>query len=251
MTIPPRSRWFLHRGFQLKYSLLLVAVGAILMAALGFVLDRTAEAALENAKTATEQATHALVESQSNTALAKQNITLVSQDNPELAKMLTASLGEDELKARESAAALTVRAQDLTKRITETRVVMLVSFGVVLVLLFLAGIFVTQRLVQPVMKMKRLLRRVSTGRLLVREKHKKGDDLEDLFETFVQMTNSLRALERARLATLKATLKDAELTNADETVIEGLHALRLELEPGLGMEALMRRSQTSFHPEKL
>jgi nitrogen fixation/metabolism regulation signal transduction histidine kinase len=245
------ARAFIHRGFQLKYSGLLVLVGAVLMAALGLALDRTAHTALESAKAATEQATVAVEQSQANTALARQNIALAAQDNPDLARTLNASLGEDEAKARANAIALKQRADELGTRVSDTRILLAASFAVVLVLLFFAGIFVTKRVVDPVDKMKKLLRRVSTGRLMVGERLRKGDDLEDLFETFVQMTNSLRALERARLATLNATIKDAEMTKADATVLDGLHALRIELEPGLGMEALMRRSQASIHPGKL
>ena len=77
----------------------------------------------------------------------------------------------------------------------------------------------------------------------VSEQLRPGDELTDLFETFVQMTHSLRALERTRLATLLSTLKDAEESGASAVVLEGLHALHVELEPGLGMEKLMRRSQ--------
>jgi len=37
-------------------------------------------------------------------------------------------------------------------------------------------------------KLKRLLRRVGTGRLVVRERLRRGDELGDLFDTFLQMT---------------------------------------------------------------
>lgn len=243
-----RLPFFLHRGFQLKYTGLLVLAGALIMGGLGLVLDQTAQSALQGARTATEQAMAALEQSRANSVLARQNIALATQDNPELAKMLSGSLGEDEAKARGKAEELKARADDLVRRTERMRLTLLGVFAVVLVLLFFAGMLVTRRVVEPVDTMKKLLRRVSTGRLMVGERLRKGDDLEDLFETFVQMTNSLRAMERARLATLDATIKDAELTRTDRTVLEGLHALRTELEPGLGMEGLMRRSHTSLHP---
>jgi nitrogen fixation/metabolism regulation signal transduction histidine kinase len=218
------------------------------MAVLSLVLDRTAQSALEGARSATVQASAALEEAQTNSALARQNIALATQDDPELAKTLSTSLGQDEAKARKNADMLKARAEELDQRIASTRLVLLASFAVVLALLFFAGVYVTRRVVEPVNTMKQLLRRVSTGRLMVGERLRKGDDLEDLFETFVQMTNSLRAMERARLATLDATIKDAESVHADAIVMEGLRGLRAELEPGLGMEALMRRSQTSLRP---
>ena len=69
------------------------------------------------------------------------------------------------------------------------------------------GVVITHRIVGPVHKMKRLLRRVSTGRLAIEERLRRGDELEDLFDTFLQMTYSLRAMQAARIKTLDATLR--------------------------------------------
>jgi hypothetical protein len=74
---------------------------------------------------------------------------------------------------------------------------------------------------------------VSTGRLVIEDRLRKGDELEDLFDTFLQMTYSLRATQRARLATLDSTLKHAESTNTPKEVIEGLRALRAQMVLGL------------------
>jgi hypothetical protein len=82
--------------------------------------------------------------------------------------------------------------------------------------------------------MKRLLRRVSTGRLAIEERLRRGDELEDLFDTFLQMTYSLRATQHARLATLDSTLKHAEASaSTPREVIEGLRALRAQMVLGL------------------
>jgi nitrogen fixation/metabolism regulation signal transduction histidine kinase len=95
------------------------------------------------------------------------------------------------------------------------------------------GIIITHRIVGPVHKMKRLLRRVSTGRLVVEERLRRGDELEDLFDTFLQMTFSLRAMQIARLATLDTALRRAEETSTPADVIDGLKALRAQLVLGL------------------
>ena len=60
-----------------------------------------------------------------------------------------------------------------------------------------------------------------------------GDELEDLFDTFLQMTYSLRALQSARLKTLDATMRRAEATGAAEEVLSGLRVLRAEMVLGL------------------
>jgi methyl-accepting chemotaxis protein len=112
---------------------------------------------------------------------------------------------------------------------------MLVGAGLALVALLAAmGIVITHRIVGPVHKMKRLLRRVSTGRLVVEERLRRGDELEDLFDTFLQMTYSLRAMQAARLATLETTLVRAEASaSTPPEVIGGMRALRAQLVLGI------------------
>ena len=115
-----------------------------------------------------------------------------------------------------------------------------------LILLSSMGIVITHRIVGPVHKLKRLLRRVGTGRLVVEERLRRGDELEDLFDTFLQMTYSLRAMQNARLATLDATLRRAEATGASPEVLDGLRALRAQLV--LGLE---RRRGASLRPPSI
>ncbi len=88
--------------------------------------------------------------------------------------------------------------------------------------------------------MKRLLRRVSTGRLIIHERLRHGDELEDLFETFLQMTYSLRAMQAARLATLDGALKQAEGSSTPPEVIDGMLALRAQIV--LGLEPRTKRA---------
>ena len=56
-------------------------------------------------------------------------------------------------------------------------------------------------------------------------------ELEDLFETFLQMTYSLQAMQNARVATLDATLRRAESTGASAEVLAGLVYVNL-IRPG-------------------
>jgi nitrogen fixation/metabolism regulation signal transduction histidine kinase len=124
---------------------------------------------------------------------------------------------------------------------------LLIGAGVALLLMLtLMGIVITHRIVGPVHKVKRLLRRVSTGRLVVEERLRKGDELEDLFETFLQMTYSLQAMQNARVTTLDATLRRAEASGAPAEVVEGLRALRAQM-----MLGLEKRRAGSVRPPKV
>jgi nitrogen fixation/metabolism regulation signal transduction histidine kinase len=97
------------------------------------------------------------------------------------------------------------------------------------------GILITHRVVGPVHKLKRLLRQVGTGRLVVRERLRHGDELGDLFDTFLQMTYSLKALQNGRLATLDRTIRDAESSGASSQMLEGLRALHAQMALGVGV----------------
>ena len=113
------------------------------------------------------------------------------------------------------------------------------------VLLSIMGIFITNKIVGPVYKLKRLLRRVGTGRLATKERLRKGDELEDLFDTFLQMMYSLRALQAGRLATLDAAMEKANSTGAAPEVLEGLHALRAQMTLGLAVELPATKKESS------
>lgn len=220
--------------FQLKYTALLVGVVLAVMCGLGYVIWRTSESAASNALVATQQAEKAMVESQTSSRITRQNALAQAGDSPDLVKMI-----EEEIDAvdREAAKNLADVKRSSVEIEGQRRVMvrLLLGSGVALVvLLSLMGIFITHRIVGPVFKLKRLLRQVGTSRLNVKERLRKGDELEDLFDTFLQMTYSLKALQSGRLATLDATIRKAEAKDVDEEVLDGLRALRAQLCLGLG-----------------
>ena len=69
------------------------------------------------------------------------------------------------------------------------------------------GIVITHKVVGPVFKLKRLLREVGNGALSVHERLRKGDELSDLFDTFLAMVDSLRRSQEAELDRLRARVE--------------------------------------------
>lgn len=233
----PRRRkqsYLLDPRFQLKWTGFLVSIVLLVMTALGIVIAITADAAADTARLAVEQAKKASEESKANSILARRSVELAAPDNPILAQVMNESLAEVDQKEADNLAEVERRRAEVESGRRRIRV-LLGSAGVaLLVLLLVMGIVITHRIVGPVHKMKRLLRRVSTGRLSIDERLRKGDELEDLFDTFLQMTYSLRAIQRARLATLDGTLKRAEAAaGTPPEVLEGLRALRAQMVLGL------------------
>jgi nitrogen fixation/metabolism regulation signal transduction histidine kinase len=208
-------------------------VVVLVMTALGLVIGRTAAHASDTAILAVEQAEKATEESRTNSALAKQSVLLAAPDNAALATVMDESLGELDAKVEKNLADVRARQREIAADRRNLQLLLVVAGLSLVVMLFGMGIVITHRIVGPVHKMKRLLRRVSTGRLIVDERLRKGDELEDLFDTFLQMTYSLRAMQTARLATLDAALKRAEVAGVSRDILDGLRALRAQMVLGI------------------
>jgi nitrogen fixation/metabolism regulation signal transduction histidine kinase len=233
---PPKRKlrnYLLNPRFQLKYTSYIVATAVVLMIGLGVVIMRTANTAAAQATTASAQAERAMRESQTSSRIMRMNDLMNAADNPDLVHTIEAQLAEgDRQAARNLESVRQQRAQiEETRKLT---IVTLLVTGILLVLLLGAtGIVVTHKVVGPVFKMKRLLRLVGTGKLDIREKLRKGDELEDLFEVFIAMVESLKNAQRAELAKLEAALADAEAAGAT-TAVEKIRALRTEMLAALG-----------------
>lgn len=229
-----KTSYLLDPRFQLKWTGYLVVVVVLVMAGLGYVIARTAGRASDTASLAVMQAEKAYEESKSNNILTRRTMQLAGGDNPALQMVMDESLNEVDAQSEKNLADVRTRQANIAEDRRSLQL-LLAGAGVALVaLLALMGIIITHRIVGPVHKMKRLLRRVSTGRLVIEERLRKGDELEDLFDTFLQMTYSLRAMQVARLATLEGTLKKAEAApSTPAEVLDGMKALRAQLVLGL------------------
>lgn len=225
--------YLLNPRFQLKWTAYLVVVVVLVMAALGVVIARTAARASATAELAVKEAERAYQESRTNSQLARQSVQLAAPDNGALSSIMDESLAEVDSKAEKNLADVRTRQQEIARDRTRLQLLLLAAGAVLVFLLLAMGVVITHRIVGPVHKMKRLLRRVSTGRLVVDERLRRGDELEDLFDTFLQMTYSLRAMQAARLATLDATLRRAEAARVPEDVLEGIRALRAQMVLGI------------------
>ncbi|MBX3218020.1 MAG: HAMP domain-containing protein [Labilithrix sp.] len=229
-----KKSYLLDPRFQLKWTSYLVVVVVLVMAGLGYVIARTAGHASDTASLAVAQAEKAYEESKSNNILTRRTMQLAGGDNPALQSVMDESLDEVDAQSEKNLAEVrSVQAEIASDRRKLQQ--LLAGTGVLLVaLLAFMGIVITHRIVGPVHKMKRLLRRVSTGRLVIEERLRRGDELEDLFDTFLQMTYSLRAMQVARLATLDGALRQAEASpSTPADVVEAMRALRAQLVLGL------------------
>jgi nitrogen fixation/metabolism regulation signal transduction histidine kinase len=238
--------YLLDPRFQLKWTGYLVVVVLLVMTGLGLVIARTAGRASDTASLAVMQAEKAFEESRSNNILARRTVQLAGGENAALQTVMDESLAEVDAQSEKNLADVRSKQADIA-RDRQTMKLLLAGTGVLLlIVLTVMGVVITHRIVGPVHKMRRLLRRVSTGRLVIEERLRRGDELEDLFDTFLQMTYSLRAMQAARLATLDGTIRTAELSATPIEVLDGLRALRAQLVLGLEPRRPSMKPPASF-----
>ncbi len=188
--------YLLDRNFQLKYTALLVGIALALSVALGLILWRTSSKVIEQSQSTVEQGRETVKQGQETIDRGKQvlvqsrrvsqvvamNIAKEYKDDPELAKTFNESAAKDEAKLKEEqerlerdAAFLAARARDLElqAQIVATQqnallIGLVAGLGLLVICVGLAGIVFTHKVAGPIFKMKRLLRQVGEGKLVVR-----------------------------------------------------------------------------------
>lgn len=250
MPVYKRRKYLLNPRFQLKYTALLVSIALSVMVVLGVVIWRTASVASDQAQFATAEAERAVKASADSSRILRMSAAAYS-DAPELSRTLEQEQAEVDRADKRYLDDVAARRAEVELQRKRMLYLLLGGGATVLLVLSVLGIFITHRIVGPVHRLKRLCRQVGTTRLTIGERLRKGDELEDLFDTFVQMTYSLKALQAGRLVTLDAAIEKAEAESVSPEVMQGLRALRAQLCLGLSESDLPQRlSQLPQRPSK-
>lgn len=88
------------------------------------------------------------------------------------------------------------------------------------------GIIVTHKLVGPAYKMRLLLNQVAEGKLKLQGRLRKGDELQELFEAFANMVESLREAQAREVAELDAAIAHAKEAGIDERDLRAIQEVR-------------------------
>lgn len=263
------KNYLIDRHFQLKYTGFLVAIALVLSGVLGVALYATSSKVAEQSQRAVEQGRETvkqglatvergkqvIVQSRKVSQVVAMNIAKEYKDDPELAKTFGEEAQKDENKLKEEqerlerdASFLAQRAADLEQQardVESQQRVMLLALVVVLALLVggvgVAGIVFTHKVAGPIFKMKRLLRQIGEGKLVLRERLRKGDELQHFFETFEKMVDDLRNRQKAEIARVDHILDTLDAapvsTNGKKEVgddgVELLRALRRDMQSEL------------------
>lgn len=121
-------------------------------------------------------------------------------------------------------------AQDIEgwSRAQDQRVLFAIVGGIAVlaIALGITGIVVTHKVVGPAYKLKRLLNEVATGHLKVQSRLRKGDELQDLFEAFAHMVETLRERQAEEVSRLDAALAKAASAGVPDETLEAIREVR-------------------------
>ncbi|MGK3964373.1 HAMP domain-containing protein [Sorangium sp. So ce118] len=230
--------YLIDQKFQLKYTGFLVGISLALSVALGILLWNASSKIIEQSRSAVQQGQETvrqgqetvkrgqevLVQSRRVSEVVAMNIAKEYKDDPELAKTFGEAAQRDESKLKDEqarlerdAAMFQQRAEALGRQaadVAHNQQMLLRLIVALLSLLVLgvgaAGIVFTHKIAGPIFKMKRLLRQVGEGKLVVRERLRKGDELQHFFEAFEKMVEDLRARQQSKIAKMDAVLEKLE-----------------------------------------
>jgi hypothetical protein len=242
------KNYLLDYHFQLKYTAYIASVALVLSVALGLLLWWEGREVISQSQATVEQWQEAVRLGQEVVAKNKDLSDVVRMNivkdpvygtDPHLAAVFNEEARKEELKRQDQQRKLETDAKSLAQRsaqLAEQKERLFLGLVVVLSLLVLgiglAGIVITHKVAGPIFKMKRLLSYVGDGHLRIREKLRKGDELQHFFGTFERMVESLRQRQQVEINKLDEAIRSLEKTEPAEKLAL-LHALRRDMQQEL------------------
>lgn len=244
-SAPPYRRsarnYLIDRHFQLRYAGFLAGTALLFSIALGMLLFRSSSEVIEQGQKTVERGQLVIQQSRKVSQVVAMNIAKEYKDDPELAKTFGEEAAKDEGKLKEEQERLERDAAFLAKKQQALLGGLVATLAILVLAVGLLGIVFTHKVAGPVYKMKRLLKEVGAGKLVVRERLRKGDELQHFFEAFEKMVEELRKRQEAEIAKVdrilgklsEAPLSTRGMKEFDEDGVELLKQLRREMQDQL------------------
>jgi hypothetical protein len=215
------KNYLIDSHFQLKYTGMILVVAIVISAVLGIFLWQTSGEVVQESQKVVEQ-------SKKVSDVVKMSIKddPVYGGNPDLADAFNSAAAEQDGKILSQQAGLVRQQHMMLYALVGALAVMVFLIGVL-------GIYFTHKVAGPIYKMKLLLRQVSDGKLNMGARLRKGDELQDFFDVFAKMVESLRERQRLEVEQLDRAIELAKSAGASEASIEKFGALRDEMQRAL------------------
>ena len=214
------SNYLLDRGFQLRFALsgvALTALAAVLMGA--FLWDTARQLSREVEGAVTARSTAAETSKELGHALLSNRLVQHLNDPTFEGQLMQESRRIDARYEAEREAIATQRV--VLGRQQRTMAISLgVGFAALSLLIGLAGIVTSHRIVGPLFRLRRLAREVGEGSLLEPSRLREDDEFQELFEEFAQMTRSLRSRQSEELDRLRQVVGALERDEREAAIAE-------------------------------
>lgn len=229
------KNYLLDARFQLKWTGMIIAVALSISSVMGIFLYRTSSEVTAQSQKVIAEGQKLVDESRKNSELVKMTIKKEYADTPELAETFNKS-AEDVDKGLLAKQNELLGQQQKTLHQQNTMLVSLIAgLAVMVFLIGILGIYFTHKVVGPIYKMKMLLRQVGDGKLNFQGRLRKGDELQDFFEVFAQMVESLKARQSREVTELEAALVAARQSGASNEAIVKIEHVRDEMKAALDL----------------
>jgi nitrogen fixation/metabolism regulation signal transduction histidine kinase len=239
--------YLIDSRFQLKYTGLIVGVTIVVSGILGAFLWRTSrelvgesQALASQGQQLIDQSQQLIDESKKVSEVTKMNIKNLGYDDPSLTSDFTKETDEYDKQVEAKQKALIQQQADLVKQqasIVRQQGTMLTAvvggLAAMVLLIGLFGIYFTHKVAGPIFKMKRLLKQVGDGDLMVDARLRKGDELHEFFTTFAEMVESLRRRRKREAEDLEAAIELARAAGASPESVAKITRVRDELRSGI------------------
>lgn len=218
--------------FQFKYTGILVFAALMVSTFLGIFLARTTDALVEQSNGVMEQSELVVAETKKVSELVRMTMRM-NPDYAELEQSFNKTSGETDKEIAQQAH----KMQAETREIIRGQKAMLrgVVGGLValVALIGLIGIYVTHKIAGPVYKMSMLFRHIGDGKLSLKGRLRKGDELQAFFDAFSRMVDKLKLKRKADLDRLEQSIEALRSSGASEAAIAGVVALRDDMKKSL------------------
>ncbi len=201
------KNYLIDSRFQLKYTGFIVGATLLLSIILGVFLYTTSNKVVDESKKVSDVVKMSIKDDP------------IYGSDPDLTKSFTDSASDSDQKVlQQQRAMMTGVVGGLT---------------VLVVLIGLLGIYFTHKVAGPVHKMKGLLKQVGSGKLKFKGGLRKGDELQDFFETFQTMVDNLRARQQKEIDSLGVAIASAKEAGVSEASLEKIVAVQAEMRQAL------------------
>jgi len=212
---------------------MIVGVAAAVSLVMGVCWYHASTEVVAQSQLVNRQGQDLLEESRKNSELVKLQIGKDYADTPGLAEAFDTSAKGLESELREQQQAISNQQQAIVSQQRSMLWLLVGGLSGLIVVLAMAGIRFTHKVVGPIHKMKGLLRDVGDGQLNVDVKLRQGDDLREFFEVFVCMVQRLRERQASEVAALEQAMRYAALNGASEQALSEIAKLHDQMTAAL------------------